>query len=203
MKKYLVLLSVVLSLLMVQTAAADLAPVTWYLLATGPNEVTWSDWNTRTTGGTVIGNFTYDPSTQEVTAWNLTVTNPNENVGPTGPYYAPTPFTMTDKNGTTSFGTSGDAVDLIFNTVTSDYTKYYLDLEYNGTKNDLAGSTPLPLLTGFYHGEILTSLYTGAEIVGVASGGTLVPTPLPPSVLLLGSGLVGLAALGRRKFRKS
>jgi opacity protein-like surface antigen len=37
---------------------------------------------------------------------------------------------------------------------------------------------------------------------GIQGGGTGSPVPLPPSVLLLGSGLLGLALLGKRQIRK-
>jgi hypothetical protein len=53
-----------------------------------------------------------------------------------------------------------------------------------------------------YNFKSIVEYYGGGQRdFSMGIGGT--PVPLPPSLLLLGSGLLGLAGLGRRKFRKN
>ena len=73
-------------------------------------------------------------------------------------------------------------------------SKYDISIFYAGYNNFQDGG--LNTITGFYG--------TGdCSNDAMSFTGTGSPVPLPPSVLLMGSGLLGLALLGKRKIRKS
>lgn len=93
-------------------------------------------------------------------------------------------------------GTTGSFMDASsFNWGAGDgVSQYMVSISYAGYNATQSGG--LNTLTGFWG--------TGdCSNDGIAFTGTGSPVPLPPSVLLLGSGLLGLALLGKRQIRKS
>jgi len=90
----------------------------------------------------------------------------------------------------------GTVVNWAFNPDTdSDSSKYLVTVNLTGFTGALSGDlTTLSLFWG-------TGTCSNDGIQGTDAGGNVVP--LPPSALLLGSGLLGLALLGKRQIRKS
>ena len=79
------------------------------------------------------------------------------------------------------------------------YVEAITGVNYTGlTVNNIFGSTEV--LNIYYDPNDPLNTYLNADTYAFASGqGHLIPTPVPASVLLFGSGLLGLGLLGRRR----
>jgi len=173
---------------------------------------TWSVNATLAGGGTVSGEFTIDTadipnylsnavSSEDVTVGGTAVTAAG---GGTFTFSSVTP---------TNVGSAfvGGAPDVFMaggneglggsNTYPTGSTVYELVLDFTGAAADLAGTEPL-ILTSSSNLEVITDWGEADQdpttIIGI-SGGTLDPVPLPPSALLLGTGLIPLAWARRKK----
>jgi hypothetical protein len=79
------------------------------------------------------------------------------------------------------------------------YVGVITGVDFTGTTaTNIFGTTEV--LNIYYDPTQTDNAYLGGFTYAFASGsGQLIPTPVPASVLLLGSGLLGLGLLGRRR----
>jgi hypothetical protein len=196
-----ILLSFLVVLAFASPALADL--ITWTL--TG---VTLDD------GGSATGSFVYNTESGTITNWNITAQYGTASLpGQNGFLETVTnPFNFTSAN-------SGAVIDftvggVFFETpdlTPAPYYALYFHLD-PATMLGTPGTVPIISASGVYPPGI-NSVYAiatyGSGYPGTPgsylvffddiTGGSLVGTPLPPSALLLGSGLLGLGALGWRR----
>jgi hypothetical protein len=66
--------------------------------------------------------------------------------------------------------------------------------------NNIIGNSEV---LNIYYDPPLNGYLNDATYTFASGSGKLIPTPLPASVLLLGSGLLGLGFLGRRRKKRS
>jgi hypothetical protein len=157
---------------------------------------------------TVSGNFV-NQSTQN-TLWNtaaatlqLTGTaGANHNLSITGTDYGPTGPGYTDNFAWATIKIdTGQTVHLLGDSGGALYVKVITGVDvdsYDGFAHNIFGTTPV--LNIYYDPTQLDNGYLMSLTYAFDSGnGHLIPTPLPASVLLLGSGLLGLGLLGRRR----
>jgi len=193
-----------LSFLAVLVCAAPALALTWYL----SNDVTLGN-TERSDGsngnGTLSGWFTVEPistgSGEALTAWDIKANVTNVTIGSN-----PFSFTSTPANSTGSafsVNAGEDALDLN-STSTSPYHWLSLVVYTNTTTYpSLDWLTP-----GVY--EVVSNTGYWIEAIGgtppaldyygtIPSSGTVSSVPLPPSALLLGTGLIPLAWASRRK----
>ena len=149
-------------------------------------------------GGSVSGEFTYVPTS--VTTWAITITIPAVDV-PTG---AQSSFTLSGANVTAAIQGGGSSTDILFlsgnehGTAWTGLPEYDVQLTYDQGWNALAGNVSIPLEIGSATFAQVTGT-DGYHIAGLTSGAQLDPVPLPPSALLLVTGLIPLAWASRRK----
>jgi hypothetical protein len=174
----LVLLSLLAVLAFDAPAVADL--VTWNLAG-----VTLAD------GGGVQGSFVYNSSLGLVTSWDIRAACPD--LDPEWFYPAPNgwPMGWQQSLGGWKFGFLQDWGNFGFH-----------DLVFEVPTRDALASPGVLPAQGVYEGTVYNSL-SGAFPWGGSfsiTSGELSAVPLPPTALLLGSCLLGLAGL--RRFRK-
>jgi hypothetical protein len=147
----------------------------------------------------------------------ITIAGPYETANVTGPGT----FSIDDGAGKTLTGDLvWPAMDAI--TYTPDISSGFLNtggtanitnIQYTGLNADLLtlrNNQPATSIVTFQFinpGQSLTDLATGGALESTSISGSLsvkgdTPVPIPPTVLLMGSGLVGLIGLGYRRKRK-
>jgi len=180
MRRTLGLLSLAALFILVAAPRASADGLTWTL--TG---VTFSD------GGTASGSFDYDALTNTVSSVDITTTLGSSFGGAT--YAAVDP----------GFGPSPSLIVFVTLPSLADYTGTpVLALDFGGFLTDLGGTVPVEDAE-FTCGDPGCTL-PGSTLRLINAGTvTTVSTPEPSSLLLFGSGLLGLVSAARRKIRLS
>jgi hypothetical protein len=167
-----------------------------------------------TDGGSLSGWFVYDPTTSTVTSWSITgqlsaaaastVTPP-----PTNPFtFEPgLPGTEAALVLPGPYGLGLEDIIFDYDTGLPDpHLRYRVFLEVPVAEWNYGLPGTATLITGDYYVESITGIYVGQEATTSALNGAYITgtaVPLPPSAMLLGTGLLGLAGAGfRKRWRK-
>jgi len=156
-------------------------------------------------GDSVTGSYAYDGATSS----SPNYVDPSVPFfGSATPYQVPNTFSLTIDSSSIPIGggtlfvwVRNDPDGYIVQTVGNSGLPYYVQLGTQSLPDDTFSNVFLPTAsitssTFFYiYNTSLTELYLTASIGPLAATN---PVPVPPTVWLLGSGLVGLAAIRRR-----
>jgi hypothetical protein len=173
--------------------------------------VTWRVDVTLTDGGPVTGYFNYDTGALEITSWSITVHPADASlsslVGVTNPFtFTPADFGDADTGKVGAYVEAGFSV--ILPTELGPQETTYVLLLFLPFDTDFGVAGSVPCTRGVYSIQTWVGTEPYYDMNYVSSGyveilvdhGSVSAVPLPPTILLLGSALVGLA--GWRRFRK-